>query len=704
MNDLFRLTAGLLVTGAVIGYAAPAAGRLLHVPGGRARAWGMVTSMMLAVAASAVVGAAGAWHLVRCTRAASGAAACERTATVLDLPAPIDQGPYLGLVLRVDALTTLFLVLVAVFSAAIAVYSLGWLRGDPQASWVAGSFDLFVAATLLAVAADIGLWVIIALELVTLFSTDLVRYRGRCGGSLTESTTAVSTYLTVSHVGLICLLVGLIPVLPRAMGGLPVAPAAPTGLAQSVSIGLILTGLAARAGLVPFHFWVPVVHPQMPTNTHAMMSAVMLKIPVYLMIRLLLGHRLGSVPPWWGAVLLLVSATTALVTVAYAMVSKDLKTALAYHSVENVAIIVAGLGAAVLFGAAGGAVHPRHAGAATVALIACLFHVVNHAAFKSLLFLGTGSIERITGTVRLEALGGLLRLAPWTGVPFLIGALAISGLPPLNAFVSEWLTLQAFFGGGTVYTDRPSAALPALVALVTAVLALAMAVALTATALLKLAGDCLLGPPRAAVRSTGQSWPERAVLTVLALACVALGLQPWVLLPWLTAAAMPLVNGAQAGVLDADPWGLRVDLVGYTASVPTLPLLLLWLLPLLIGAVTGALRWPGRQVWVGGTAHRPEEMQYTGSAFSAQIWDPIATVGQDAPSGPLPATVRVTSRRVVVEQGNRAVNVLLSWIEAGSERFGTWVHSGDVRRYLLYIGIAVAAGLLIAILYPVSSP
>lgn len=708
MNDLFRLTAALLLTGAVIGYAAPGAARRLGVPTGLARAGGMVVSMLLAVAAGALVTAAGARQLTRCARSATRAT-CEATATVLNLPAPIDHGPSLNLVLRVDALGALFLMLVAVFSTAIALYSLGWLRHDPQASWVAGSFDLFVAASLLAVAADVGLWVIISLELVTLFSADLVRYRGRRDGSLTASTTAVRTYLTVSHVGLILLLVGLVPVLPRVVGGLTVVPEAPTGLAQTVSIGLILTGLAARAGLAPFHFWVPVVHPQLPTNTHAMMSAIMLKIPVYLMIRLLLGHRLGPVPPWWGAVLLLVSAVTALVTVAYALVSKDLKTALAYHSVENVAIIVAGLGAAVLFGAAGGttgggAAASRHAGAATVALVACLYHVVNHATFKSLLFLGTGSIERITGTVELANLGGLLRWAPWTGVPFLLGALAISGLPPLNAFISEWLTLQALFGGSSVYTDRPAEALPALVALATAVLALATAVALTATAFVKLAGQCLLGPPRAAVDRGQQSWPERAVLVVLALACIILGLQPWILLPWLTAAVLPLVDGGQSGVLHADPWRLQVDLAGYSPGISTLPLVLLWLAPLAIAVLTGALHWPRRPVWVGGTAHEAVEMQYTGSAFSASLWEPIARVREGAPSGFLPATVRVTSRRVVVEQGNRAVNVLLRWIGTGSERFGSWVHSGDVRRYLLYIAVAVAVGLLIAILYPVGSP
>lgn len=703
--ELFGLALVLFVVGALVGNGFAAleratgtrsylARRLSWFEQERIRTWSARGALGLAAAGGATAVAAAVGHLVACPPAAG---ACTRNRTVVDLPAPVEGVPALGLTVHVDGLAALFVAVIGFCAACIAVYSLGWLRDDPLRHTVAGSFNLFVAATMMAVLVNNVFWLLVALELITLSSADLVRYRGRSGGSPTQSRTAVRTYLMVSHVSLMFLLAGLLPVVVggtsldfdqlRSAGGSP---------APAVSFALILVGLAIRAGVTPFHFWVPAVHPQLPTNTHAMMSAVMLKLPVYLMIRFFFEGMIGEVTWWWGAVLLLLAATTALVTVFYALLSKDLKTILAYHSVENIGIILAGVGLALLFGDPRFQQIPALQGAGALALLAALFHVVNHALFKTLLFLGTGSIERQTGTVETAALGGLLRSSPWTGVTFLVGAVAIAGLPPLNGFISEWLTLQSLFGGQAIFRTPGEAtvALVAMVVLAISLIALAMAFALTALAFVKITGESLLGQPRRAVASGHGTWSMRAVLALLATACVVLGLQPWLLVPWLSTAVASV--GYELAVLDATPTALTVLLpaseqVGaYRADLPVLPLLVLGVLPVLGTILLRAWGWRPRAVWVGGEQFRPQTMQYPGSAVSAPVWESVSRERAAAPGqAPLPAVVRLSPRRSVVELTNRMYNGLVVGLTAGSQRLGDRIQNGDIRRYLLYMFAAV---------------
>jgi hydrogenase-4 component B len=596
------------------------------------------------------------------------------------------------------------------------VYSFGWLHGDPLRANVAGSFNLFVGATLLVLVVDNVFWLFVALELLTLCSADLVRYRGRRGGSLEASLTAVRTYLIVSQAGLMCLVAGLLPVVVRQgtidFGALSAAAdrAVADGGAGSGAPGavasflLVLLGLAMRGGLVPFHFWVPVVHPQLPTNTHAMMSAIMLKLSVYLMIRLFLQGVMGPVVWWWGATLLLLASVTALVTVFYAMVSKDLKTALAYHSVENVGIILAGVGLALLLadprfghlpliavGTAEGA-----ADAAALALTASLFHTVNHAVFKTLLFLCAGDIERRTGTIEMDELGGLLRRAPWTGATFLVGAVAIAGLPPLNGFISEWLTLQSLFGAHVVYEANDLVASVSLAAVLVSLVGLALAMAMTSLAFLKIAGECLLGRPRHPVRDKAPSRPVRAVLGTLAGICLVLGIQPWLLVSWLKVAVS--ATGLKPSVLNATSSLLSIRLPSpgerdYTAAVPMLPLVLLCVIPVMLVV---ALRWFGcvrRPAWAGGGEFEAGPMQFTGGAFSSLVWDAVAqdVADDDGVSSPLPTMFRVSRRRAVVERGNLIYNAVVRRTLATCERLGVLLAGGDVRGYLLSIFVAVVA-------------
>jgi hydrogenase-4 component B len=522
----------------------------------------------------------------------------------------------------------------------------------------------------------------------------------------------VRTYLLVSHVSLMCLLIGVLPIAVehstldldelRQAGGSPF---------PVVTFWLVLLGLSVRAGVTPFHFWVPTVHPQLPTNTHAMMSAVMLKIPVYLMIRFFFEDIIGPVQWWWGAILVVLAGVTAVVTVFYALVSTDLKIALAYHSVENIGIILVGLGMALLFSDERFAQLPSIRAAAGLALLAGLYHVVNHALFKSLLFLGAGSIERHVGVVDLRRLGGLIRTLPWTAIPFLAGATAIADLPPLNGFISSWLTLQSMFAGQESYRTSPPVPLVIMVALVIGIVTLALAFAATTLAFVKIAGEALLGESREGRTPTAEARSMRGVMVVLAAICLLLGIQPWLLVPWLSAALRPI--GYDLGGLTATPTVLAIEtppIAGsqpYSASLPVIPLVLLVVVPVLLTLLLRARRWVSRPVWVGGVTFRPETMQYTGSALSALLWEPVSRrdlaadpaadpVSLNAPPGasgvpvgaghsPFRAELPVSHRRTLLEVASLVYNKVVRRTLAASEWFGSRLQGGDVRGYLLYI-------------------
>ncbi|NPA91105.1 MAG: hypothetical protein GXO55_06625 [Chloroflexi bacterium] len=614
--------------------------------------------------------------------------------------------PFLPLDFYADRLTGLFLLIVGFFTLILAVYSWGWLARDPRRHWVAGAFNFFVLALFLTLLVNGAFWLLLALELVTLASSYLMLYRSE--GTRNERVqeagrVAVRTYLVISHISIAFLLTAFLLLGLRAQ---TVAAQAPvfsfdtyrhffrtgaqvphTGM-DSVIFLLLLLGLSIRAGMIPFHFWVPIAHPELPTNTHAMMSAIMLKIPVYLMIRLLLE----LFPPqawWWGGILLLLAGGTALLTVFYALVSPDLKRALAYHSAENIGIIMAGLGFALLFqyqtkeGVMFGQL-------TQLALIAALYHTVNHATFKTLLFMGTGSFERRTGTVVFKELGGLLRLYPWTAVPFLVGALSIVGLPPFNGFVSEWLTLQTIFAGGQALRQVASPAL--LVLTVVTLLALGAAFALTAVAFVKIVSETLLGPP-AAVRSRYRgSWAMHGTMVLLALLCVVLGMAPFLLLPALQRAIQGLTETPSP--VHATSMTLMVRLseqdgLAYHASISLIPTLLLVGTVMLVGGIVWRALARARvsdTVWAGGEPFVPRKMHYSGTAFSFLIWEVMARDPEHIkPDHPLPAYYRVTETRAVPELVNRWYNRLILLTLQTSEWVGNFVQGGDIRRYLIYI-------------------
>jgi hydrogenase-4 component B len=291
-----------------------------------------------------------------------------------------------------------------------------------------------------------------------------------------------------------------------------------SGLQVGIALAALL-GMGTKAGVMPLHSWLPRAHPIAPAPVSALMSGVMIKVAIYSLVRVLVDW-LGVLPLWIGVVVLALGALSATGGVVYAIFQHDLKRLLAFHSIENIGIILLGLGACLVLRARGADTW------AALALGAALLHTLNHAVFKALLFLGAGSFERAVGSLELDRLGGLLRRMPWTGGAFLVGAMAIAGLPPLNGFASEWLTLQALlhvpaYGG---IGDGLAGAL--------ALAALAATAALAVLCFVKVVGLVLLGPPRrdAVAAATEAPLEMRTAVLVLAGACVVLGVAPGLLL------------------------------------------------------------------------------------------------------------------------------------------------------------------------------
>jgi formate hydrogenlyase subunit 3/multisubunit Na+/H+ antiporter MnhD subunit len=380
--------------------------------------------------------------------------------------------------LGVDPTSGFFLFVLGLVGACSLVFATRYLAPDPAGRATALLTGVFLLVLVLVVCARDPLTFLFGWELMTLVPAGIILV----GRHDRESRSSVYTYLAVTHLFGVGTWVAVLLLADVGAfgGGSPVE----TGSGTQIAIALAaLVGMGAKAGLVPLHIWLPRAHPIAPAHVSALMSGVMIKLAIYGLARALVV-ALGVLRAWIGGVVLGLGAVAAVVGVVYAIFQHELKRLLAFHSIENVGIIVLGLGACLVL---------RTRGAdewASIALAAALLHTLNHAVFKGLLFLGAGAFERAVGSLEIDRLGGLLRRMPWTGGAFLVGAMAIAGLPPLNGFASEWLTLQSLLSvpaNGGVGTGLAGAL---------ALGALAATAALAVLCFVKVVGLVLLGPPR----------------------------------------------------------------------------------------------------------------------------------------------------------------------------------------------------------------
>jgi formate hydrogenlyase subunit 3/multisubunit Na+/H+ antiporter MnhD subunit len=437
--------------------------------------------------------------------------------------------PWIGAHFDLDLLAAVFLLVTNLGGASASLYGLGIGSHERAPSRVVPFFALFLAAMNLLVIAGDAFAYLLSWEFMSLTSWALVMAHHEEA----DNRTAGYLYLVMASFGTLALLL--------AFGLL-----APTGdyafadiraldhdhLRTGIVFCLVLIGCGSKAGVVPLHAWLPLAHPAAPSHVSALMSGVMTKVAIYGFIRIVFD-LLGPPQTWWSVVVLTLGGVSAVMGVLHAMLQDDLKRLLAYSTVENVGIIFIGLGLALAFESGG--IH----WAAALAFVAALFHVFNHSLFKSLLFYGAGAVHAATHERDMEHLGGLIHRMPVTAFAFLVGAMAISALPPLNGFVSEWLTFQAILVSPELSAWGLKFLIPAVGAL------LALSAALAAACFVKAFGLAFLGRPRSsAAQIAHDAHPAtRAAMLALVALCVAAGILPGYVIDALSPLTDALVGG-----------------------------------------------------------------------------------------------------------------------------------------------------------------
>ena len=597
------------------------------------------------------------------------------------LAAPVEQRtlliglPDLPMHVRRDALSSVFLALLGLVSAGISVFAAGYFRrgqGTPP-GLLCLQYHVFLASMGLVLLADDAYAFMVAWETMALSSYFLVTAQH----GLPEIRRAGFLYLLIAHLGALTILLSF----GVMQGGswqftfdaMRAAHLSPQW--ASVAFLLALVGFGAKAGLVPFHVWLPEAHPAAPSPVSALMSGVMLKTAVYGVLRVsfdLLGHQEW----WWGLVPLALGLFAALFGAVFAAVQTDMKRLLAYSSIENLGIIFSALGLALVFRGAG------MLALAALALIALLYHSLNHAFIKSLLFLGTGAVLHATGERNLGRLGGLIHRMPWVAALTLVGALAMSGLPPLNGFVSEWLLLQSFLFAHQVPRPFINMLLPLGAAL------LVLAAALAAYVMVKFFGVTFLGRPREAglARAHDAGLLERIGLVWLALGCVALGLLP----TYVISALRPVVEqlGAALPPGPPSPWWLLAPVPGRQVSYAPIVFFLAIAAIVIVTVLAVRLFYHGHRrtarAWDCGFGELTPRMQDTAEGFGQPIRHIFASFFAITRELPSPFDRAPRYSVTVADRIWQGLYLPLANVVQRATDAVAWLQQGRIATYLLY--------------------
>jgi hydrogenase-4 component B len=519
--------------------------------------------------------------------------------------------PFTDILLQVTDFSAFFLLVIGAVGLAATIYAAGYVKayeGRRSAPLLHAGMLLFIAAMAAVVMAGNVFTFLLAWEVMSVVSFFLVMYEHERPGTKR----AGFVYVVMTHIGTVFLTIAFF-ILQHYSGSFEFARMGQASLpasAQSLVFVLALIGFGTKAGLVPLHIWLPRAHPAAPSHISALMSGVMLKTAVYGFLLITL-HLLQPGPVWWGIAVLAVGANTALFGVLHALGEVDKKRMLAYSSIENMGILFMGIGAVLVFQATG------QKAAASLALAAVLFHAMNHALFKSLLFMGAGAVLKAAHTANMNLLGGLIRRMPWTALFMLAGSLAMAAMPPLNGFVGEWLLFQSLFALGF---DGPATVLRLAGAL--AVAALALVGALAAFLSVRLFAMTFLAVPRSdeAREAREASLSMRIAMGLLAACCVAAGVLPFVFAGSVQRALERItgISGASS-ILEISPaavGGGTGEIAPAAAGLLILcGLAAAWALARAIGGNTRTVR---GETWNCGEPLEPR-MTYTASGFSKPI-------------------------------------------------------------------------------------
>jgi len=601
--------------------------------------------------------------------------------------------PWIGAHFRIDALAAFFLVVVNLGGGAASLYGIGYGRHEIAPHRVLPFFPAFLATMNLVVLADDAFTFLFSWEFMSLTSWALVMAHH----TIRDNVRGGYVYLVMASFGTLALLLGFgLLAGPDGAYAFSAIRAAhhTTGLAALV-LALVLLGAGSKAGIVPLHVWLPLAHPAAPSHVSALMSGVMTKVAVYGFIRIVFD-LLGD--PAWGSsmVVLALGGITAVMGVLYALMQHDLKRLLAYHTVENIGIIFIGLGLALAFQANG------MAAAAALAMTAALFHVLNHSLFKSLLFFGAGAVLTATKERDMEHLGGLIHRMPYTSFAFLMGCIAISALPPLNGFVSEWLTFQAILQSPSLAHWGLKIMVPASGAL------LALAAALAAACFVKAFGVTFLGRPRTAAADKANEVDRFSLsaMFLFAALCLAAGVLPGFVMDSLSPVVQSLLGDrmpVQAGV----PW---LSIIPITESRSSYNGALVFVFGVMATSIAAYLvhRFGARAVrreaaWDCGFPDSSSMTQYTAGSFAQPFRRVFGTlifraqekVDIPPPGDPRPATLHVQIKDLIWDYLYAPISAFINY---ASGRLN-YLQFLTIRRYLSLVFLALVMLLLVLALW-----
>ncbi|WP_415281396.1 hydrogenase 4 subunit B [Candidatus Nitrososphaera sp. FF02] len=615
--------------------------------------------------------------------------------------------PLLSIEFHIDGMAAFFMLIIGLVSFAVSIYSIGYVGeySEKRSKRALGFlFNLFVLSMFLVTASDNAFSFLIFWEAMSLASFFLVI----CEHENESNIRSGMTYIVMTHLGT-AFIIGSFLTLYFQTGSLSFdsfrSPASSVpAYIKDIAFVLAFIGFGTKAGLVPLHVWLPQAHPSAPSNVSALMSAVMIKVAIYGLVRTTFDFAGPSSPDsaWWGMLLVVAGSVSALIGVLYAAIEKDIKRALAYSSIENIGIVVLGLGLSITFASFG------LQALAAIALLASMYHSLNHAAFKSLLFMGAGSILYRTHTKDMEQLGGLAKRMPWTALLFLIGAVAISGLPPLNGFVSEWLTVQALLSSYQV----PNVALQISISFASIAFALTAGIALAT--FVKMFGITFLSRPRSEAATHAKEVPKAMIagMGIAAALCVAFGVLPFAATGMISASFG--LDPQQLTVSPFDPLAVpyRAGEALSNMSMPAVAVMMGSVAAAVLGfAFFAGSRQTKRRVygtWDCGFGALDERMQYTAGSLSQPIrsvfralYRPRMSVTKEPHTLSNPYAIksaRVESEtRDVFEEGlySHTVGATVAFFDKIRK-----IQTGKVNAYLLYVMIALALLLLLARLVP----
>ena len=593
--------------------------------------------------------------------------------------------PLGSFIIAMDRLSAWFVLVIMFICAIAAIYGYQYLQsyiGKKHLGSIWFFYNLLVLGMLFVTVARNGMLFLFAWEIMSLTSFFLVvvedeKEKVRNAGWI---------YLVAMHIGAAFLLVFFM-LLSQGSGSLDFETlkgfSASGQTLLNAAFILALIGFGAKAGFLLLHVWLPEAHPVAPSHVSAVMSGVMIKTGIYGLLRSF--EFLGDGPAWWSWTLLGIGATSGVIGVIFALAQHDLKRLLAYHSVENIGIIALGMGMGLL------GLQNENTLIATLGFSGALLHVANHALFKSLLFLGAGAVKHATGTLEIERMGGLMKRMPITGATFLTGSGAISGLPPLNGFVSEFCIYSAAFVSLTSSADS------GLAAGVLTIGSLALIGGLAAACFTKAVGIVFLGEPRSeeAAKSHEAERPMRLAMLLLAACCCFIGLCSPFVFEFVLPVAMDL--GPHSAELEPASFAFFSKALVYITIGASLFILLVSILALIRGKLLSGRDVTAAGTWGCGYVAPNTRMQYTASSF-AQTLTKLFEDGLQGhttfspPDGYFPKNTGFKTHfpDVFIARFYSPLFIAADWLMSKMR----WLQQGRIQLYILYIGITLLALLI----------